>query len=159
MNVLKVEHENIESIEVLDSVTIDRQCIGSFRCLSEDRKNRILIIEDYRPLAEVVAMIFEDVGNVEIADNGSIGLTKVSNTYFDVIIADIEMPVMNGIEFFYQALKIHPNIRERLVFCSGSSKEEHQRFIQKYCLRYLSKPYGLEEIRGIVYEIIHETSR
>jgi YesN/AraC family two-component response regulator len=95
---------------------------------------------------------------VEIADNGSMALTKVSNTYFDVIISDIEMPIMNGIEFFYQALKIYPTIRERIVFCSGSSKVEHQRFIQKYCLRYLSKPYDLEEIRGVVYEIISETS-
>jgi len=159
MNALKVEHEISESIEVIDPVTIDRQCNSTFRYLSEDRKKRILIIEDNRSLAEVVSMIFEDEGHVEIADNGSIGLAKISHTYFDVIITDIEMPVMNGIEFFYQALKIYPNIRESIVFCSGSSKEAHQRFIQKYCLRYLSKPYDLEEIRGIVYEITSETSR
>ncbi len=158
MNVLKVEHKNTKSIEAIDPLTIDCQCSGNFRCLSEDQKNRILIIEDNRNLAEVVAMIFEDDENVEVADNGSIGLSKVSSTHFDVIIADIEMPVMNGIEFFYQALKIYPNIRERMVFCSGSSKESHQRFIQKYCLRYLSKPYDLEELRGIVYEIISEAS-
>ena len=157
MNELKIENENNESIDVMDSITHDRQCIGSFKCLSEDAKKRILIIEDHRSLAEVVAMIFEDFGNVEIADNGSIGLTKVSNTYFDVIVSDIEMPVINGIEFYYQAIKIYPNIKERIVFCSGSSKEAHQRFIQINCLRYLSKPYDLEEIRGIVYEIIRKT--
>lgn len=159
MNALKVEHENPERIEVIDPATFDRQCISSFRGVTEDRKKRILIIEDNRALAELVSMIFEDDGNVEIADNGSIGLTKVSNMYFDVIITDIEMPVMNGMEFFYQALKIYPNIRERIIFCSGSSKEAYQRFIHKYCLRYLPKPYGIEELRGIVYDIMSETAQ
>ena len=158
MNVLKIEDEKNESIDVKNAIPRERQRTGSFRCVSADAKKRILIIEDHRPLAEVAAMIFEDVGNVEIADNGSIGLTKVSDTYFGVIGADIEMPVMNGIEFFYQALKVYPNIRERIVFCSGSSQEAHQRFIQKNGLRYVSKPYELEEIRDIVYEIICEIS-
>ena len=158
MNVLKIEDEKNESTDVKNAIPRERRRTGSFRCVSEDAKKRILIIEDHRPLAEVAAMIFEDVGNVEIADNGSIGLAKVKDTYFDVIVADIEMPVMNGIEFFYQALKICPHIRERIVFCSGSSKEAHQRFIQNNGLRYLSKPYELEEIRDIVYEIIYEIS-
>jgi CheY-like chemotaxis protein len=159
MNALHVEHKNTESIKGIDPVTIDRQCISRFRGVTGDRKKRILIIDDNRNLAELMSMIFEDDGHVEIADNGSIGLTKVSTMYFDVIISDIEMPVMDGIEFFYQALKIYPNIRERIVFCSGSSKESHQRFIHKYCLRYLPKPYGLEELRGIVYDIMSETSQ
>jgi len=159
MNDLNVAHNNTENIEVIDQRTIVQQCIDSVQCLSENRENRILIIEDNRTLAEVMAMIFEEFGNVEIADNGSIGLNKISKTYFDVIISDIEMPIMNGIDFFYNALKFYPNIRERIVFCSGSSKEAHQHFIQKHCLRYLSKPFDTEEIRGIVYQIISETSR
>jgi two-component system chemotaxis response regulator CheY len=159
MNALQVEHKSTESRETIDPATIDRQCINSFQELTKDRKKRILIIEDNRNLADLMSMIFEDDGHVEIADNGSIGLSKISKTYFDVIISDIEMPVMNGVEFFYQALKIYPDIGERIVFCSGSSKEAHHRFIHKYCLQYLPKPYGIEELRGVVYDIMNDISQ
>ena len=155
---LKVEYQITECSEVHKMVTIDRQCMGGFQYVSGHRKNRILIIEDNRSLAEIVAMIFEDDHDVEIAENGSIALNKVSNTYFDAVISDIEMPVMNGVEFFYQALNICPSIRDKIVFCSGSSKEAHQRFIEKFRLKYLPKPYNSDEIRNIVNEIIHETS-
>ncbi len=159
MHELKTEMDFRDFRKAADTGCYDHQRAEQFRRLPGERTNRILIIEDNRALAEVAAMIVEDYGNVDIADNGSTGLTKVSNMYFDVIISDIEMPVMNGIEFFYQALKISPTIRERIVFCSGSSKEEHKRFIEKYSLRYLSKPYELEEIRRTVYEVINGTSR
>ncbi|UCH80769.1 MAG: response regulator [Nitrospiraceae bacterium] len=155
---LKAEYEITKSTEVKNLVTIDLQRTGSYHSLSGHRKNRILIIEDNRSLAEVVAMIFEDDGRVEIAENGNEGLTKLSNTYFDAVISDIEMPIMNGIEFFYQALKICPSIRDKIVFCSGSSKEDHHRFINKFCLKYLPKPYNLDDIRNIVTGIIRETS-
>ena len=79
MNILKVEHDNSESIEVIDPLTIDRQCTSSYRCLSEDRKKQILIIEDNRSLAEVVSMIFQDVGNVEIAEIRCRLLPRLSN--------------------------------------------------------------------------------
>jgi len=61
---------------------------------------RILIIEDELPLREAFALLLEAEGyEVAVAENGRIGLEKVESFQPDVILLDLLMPVMNGMEF------------------------------------------------------------
>ncbi|TCJ14983.1 diguanylate cyclase [Parasulfuritortus cantonensis] len=60
---------------------------------------KILLVEDSRSLAAVIGSRLESFGNeVTLAENGQIGFDKFVQASFDLILMDIEMPVMNGFE-------------------------------------------------------------
>lgn len=59
----------------------------------------ILFIEDDKPIAEMYARVLEREGySVEFAYNGNEGLQKAQGKHFDLILLDIMMPEMSGIE-------------------------------------------------------------
>ncbi|HEY1835282.1 MAG TPA: response regulator [Candidatus Saccharimonadales bacterium] len=61
---------------------------------------RILIIEDEQPLREAFALLLTSEGyEVAVAENGKVGLDKLSTFTPDVVLLDLLMPVMNGVEF------------------------------------------------------------
>ncbi len=60
---------------------------------------KILIVEDDRELSQLFAHVLSKHGySVKTADNGKIALEAIDEEYFDLIISDIMMPVMNGYE-------------------------------------------------------------
>ena len=67
-------------------------------CFSEDRN--ILAVDDYEDNLLLIQCIFETLGcNVRTVCNGTEGLTTVKQVYPDLIILDLMMPDMSGIEF------------------------------------------------------------
>ena len=65
----------------------------------EGEAMKILIIEDSRAVAAVMAARLGSLGHeVDIAENGAIGVDKFVSGQPDLIFMDIEMPVMNGFE-------------------------------------------------------------
>lgn len=63
---------------------------------------RVLIFEDHKINAEITALFLERIGCItEIAENGLIGLSMIKDSplnYYDFIIMDIKMPIMDGLE-------------------------------------------------------------
>lgn len=65
---------------------------------------RILIIEDEKPLREAFAFLFESEGyDVFLAENGKAGIEALPRARPDLILLDMLMPVMNGLEFLKAA--------------------------------------------------------
>ena len=65
---------------------------------------KVLIIEDEKPLRDIYAMILEKEGfKVNKAENGQAGMKKLKSFKPDLIILDMLMPVINGIEFLKRA--------------------------------------------------------
>ncbi|MFQ6032254.1 MAG: response regulator, partial [Candidatus Zixiibacteriota bacterium] len=62
-------------------------------------KNRILIIEDDKRLREVLKKILEREGfDVEMVGDGSTGISKSKQDFFDIALTDLKMPGIDGIE-------------------------------------------------------------
>jgi DNA-binding response OmpR family regulator len=69
---------------------------------------RILIIEDELPLREAFALLLKAEGyEVDVAENGRVGLEKVDSFQPDVVLLDLLMPVMNGMDFLKTETKRH----------------------------------------------------
>jgi DNA-binding response OmpR family regulator len=67
-------------------------------------KQRILIIEDEKPLREAFAFLLQSEGYaVELAENGKVGLDKLTTFKPQLVLLDMLMPIMNGIEFLREA--------------------------------------------------------
>ena len=160
MSVAASMHHHVTEIEnFLESLPEGRDHLHIVKSLPRAWKEQILIIDDDLAIAEFLRKLFSDIGQVETAVNGRDGLTKVKDKYFDVIISDVQMPVMDGIEFYQSALAIDPQIGQRIVFFTGSSTRAHTEFFRARQLRYLMKPAPIREIVRKVAEIMPKADR
>jgi CheY-like chemotaxis protein len=116
-------------------------------------KFRILIVEDDKPLRNLFEEVLKRIGSVETASNGQEALEKTREHFFNVIISDIDMPVMNGIQFYKRAAEFDPSIGRYFIFASGTVNSDTEGFFHEHDLRYLVKPFALKRLFETVQEV------
>jgi two-component system, cell cycle response regulator CpdR len=76
----------------------------------------VLVVDDMPSVSEVMAMMLEDLGcEVLMASTGDQALSILAQKHVDVLIADIDMPGMNGTELAQRATGRSPNLKVLLV--------------------------------------------
>ena len=80
---------------------------------------KLLLVEDDELVRVMLARRLKALCDVTIAMNGQEALDKLKDETFDLIVSDVDMPVMNGIEFFKRVKKDFPLFRKRFVFLTG----------------------------------------
>ncbi len=113
-------------------------------------ENKFLIVEDDAPLRFLLGHLLDEQGNIEMVENGKQALQKTRDHFFNVIISDVDMPVMNGLEFYREAAKENPDIRQHFVFCSGGITPDRKAFFKKHKLRYVEKPFGVDAFLQVI---------
>ncbi|MDD9946532.1 MAG: response regulator [Myxococcales bacterium] len=96
--------------------------------LSVCRRPRVLVVEDSSMARSELREALEDAYDVIEAKNGAEALSRAGNEAFDVVVADINMPVMGGIEFvrLLRGLPSHAQVPV-IVVTAESSDEVVQR--------------------------------
>ncbi len=75
---------------------------------------KVFLVDDHKIFVEGVANILEPVAAIEVvgwAHNGADTLVALNNIVADIVITDIEMPGMNGIELARNIKELHPEIK------------------------------------------------
>jgi DNA-binding NtrC family response regulator len=106
----------------------------------------ILIIDDERAIRKTLGEILSYEGyKIEEAADGEEGLKKFSATTFDVVLCDIKMPKMDGIEFLEKAKEINPDVP--IIVISGHGNiETAVEAVKKGAFDYISKPPDLNRM-------------
>ncbi len=103
---------------------------------------RILMVEDHflnQLATKKVLTTWSDYVTVDIAENGLIGFEAVRDNEYDLVLMDIQMPVMNGIE---AAKKIREISRVPIIaLTANSTKQEQEKCLEIGMNDYLSKPF------------------
>jgi CheY-like chemotaxis protein len=120
-------------------------------------ETKILVVDDSEPIVELLKAILRREGLVETAQNGKEALEKTVEHHFDVIVSDIDMPVLNGMEFYDRAVQMDAKIGERFLFFTGASTPERLAFFEKNNLQYMVKSLTVDKIKQAVGEIIKRT--
>lgn len=81
---------------------------------------------------------------VEAAANGTEGLDWVARANFDAIVTDIQMPSVDGAEFWRQAVALRPILLDRFLFCSALPLPTSM--ARDHSIRFLSKPFDLADL-------------
>jgi signal transduction histidine kinase len=107
---------------------------------------RVLLVEDEEAVRRPVARYLSRRGaDVAEAGHGEEALVRVRDFHPDVIVADLRMPVMDGLEFYQQLRAEDPRLAERLLFLSGDfSRFETLDGLTIPADRQLLKPVDLE---------------
>jgi two-component system chemotaxis response regulator CheY len=87
-------------------------------------QTNILVVDDVEAIRTFVSLVLERMGYefVETADSAEVALEKVQQVNFDLILLDIYLPSMSGLELLKQLSTISPN--SKVVMCSASSSDD-----------------------------------
>ena len=109
-------------------------------------KLRILLLEDDPNLGSVLQMhLSMNAYDVNLCENGKDGLKKWQEQTFDLILADIMMPQMDGFTFIETIRKTNQEIP--VIFLTAKSlKEDKIKGFQIGCDDYITKPFSIEEL-------------
>jgi CheY-like chemotaxis protein len=118
---------------------------------------KILIVEDETAIRELLSDVLKGMGHIETAANGQEGLDKTSKDFFNVVVSDIGMPVMNGMEFYLKAVEENPHFNRQFLFCTGDITPDVKKFLHERNLPHLEKPFSLKLLNRTVQEMMDKT--
>ena len=108
-------------------------------------RKRILIVDDDAMNLKRTQMILKKEYNVLLAESGNEALLKLRNEKIDLILLDIAMPVMDGLETFKRMKEASIDIP--VIFLTASGYEEDVRTaISLGAVNYLKKPFFPQEL-------------
>jgi two-component system response regulator AtoC len=110
----------------------------------------ILIVDDEKSQLSILNDILTDAGyEISTADNGIAGLKLLTKNNFPIILTDLKMPGMDGIELLRQALQINPETQVILMTAFGSIPSAVNA-IKNGAYDYLTKPFQKEDLLKVI---------
>jgi two-component system NtrC family sensor kinase len=109
---------------------------------------RVLVVEDEPALAQAVSEALVDAGfNVDRASDGEEGLTRLTEANYDLIVCDLKMPRIDGMQFYRAMAAATPALARRVIFVTGDvAGTDAERFLEETGCRWLSKPFRLGDL-------------
>lgn len=110
-------------------------------------KKNILVVEDDANVRESMAEYLGKIANVATAENGKVGLEYFQKKFLDVdlVISDIEMPVMNGLEMIEKIREMDMDVHIYIASSFGGSDILDQAF-NLGVNRFIEKPVKIFEL-------------
>ncbi len=113
-------------------------------------KTRILVVDDERSMREMLSILLEREGYEAVeAKNGQEALQLFETSLFDMVISDIQMPGINGIELLARIKKLAPEVPV-LMITAFATAEQAVDAIKLGAFHYFTKPFNNDEIRALV---------
>jgi PAS domain S-box-containing protein len=108
----------------------------------------VLVVEDEAALGAAVAESLQDDGfAVDRASDGIEALDRLSAQHFDLIICDLKMPRLDGIQFYRELEAKRPEMTARVMFVTGDvAGTDAERFLEDTGCRWLAKPFRLKDL-------------
>ncbi len=118
------------------------------------KKLNVIYIEDSRCVSKISMELFEDIFNrVDLAEDGMSALKKYKSSKYDLVICDINLPKINGLEVIKKILKIDEN--QAIVIISAYSELEYFSIMQEMNIKYfLKKPVNSKSLFKTIYKSI-----
>jgi two-component system chemotaxis response regulator CheY len=118
----------------------------------------VLIVDDSGVMRSMIQKSLQlsglDLGEVHQAANGREGLELLERQWIDLVVADINMPVMNGEEMI-QGMQANPGLKAipTIVVSTEGSRARIAR-LEGQGVRFVHKPFSPERIRDILREVL-----
>jgi len=118
---------------------------------------KFLVVEDNPVVREFIVNLLMRKGTAYAAANGKEGLELTRRHFFNVIVTDIEMPVMNGIRFYEEAVAEDPRWKGHFLFMTFNLAPDRAQFLKEESAPCVLKPFDPRELVALV-EVVARTS-
>ena len=122
-----------------------------------ENKTKIIIVDDHLLFREGIKLLIEMEGMGEViaeAENGQVFLNLLENLKPDLVLMDIEMPVMNGLEATQKALVLNPDLKI-MVLTMLNHKENYTEMISAGVIGFVLKTSGKQELERAIKTVIN----
>ena len=121
-----------------------------------EMKDRILVVEDEQAICEICRRVLTAEGlEVEIANNGKAAQHAIEGRKYEVLLLDIRLPLMDGIQVYHWLQEKHPELADRVIFSTGSViGEDTVAFLKQTSRPFLFKPVTPDELKEMVRKVI-----
>ena len=120
-----------------------------------DEKITILYVDDESVNLKLFEINFKKIFNVLTAESGAEGLEQLKvNPHTIVVISDMKMPGMNGIDFIRLAKKDFPHIRFFILTGFDITEEIADALNERLIHKYFRKPFNMKEIEDSILEFL-----
>jgi DNA-binding NarL/FixJ family response regulator len=120
-----------------------------------EKKYKVIIVDDHDMFRAGVIVLLGKSPKVEIigqASNGAEFLKLLDSLAPDVVLMDISMPVLNGIEATHQAIKLNPNIKILALSMFGE-EEYYYKMVEAGVKGFVLKSSGIHELEYAIEEV------
>ncbi len=119
-------------------------------------ESSILVVDDEPMIIDLLLEVLRDQGHrLDTASNGEEACRKVLSNTYDLVITDIRMPRMNGIEFYSTVVDERPDIKGKVIFTTGDlNSQEILDFFATVDAWVLPKPLEADGIRDMVSKVL-----
>ena len=120
--------------------------------MSEVKK--ILVVDDDKNIRRTVSMALESLDYfVHTAFDGKDAMVQLTGDKYDLIVTDLKMPGMNGMELLSQAIAKYPEIKIVLISAHGTVDNAVEA-MKLGAVDFLQKPFTPKELRNIVHRVL-----
>jgi len=115
---------------------------------------RILIIEDDEEMRALLKdSLLEDGIEFDSAENGSEAIRKLAEEPFDLVITDIRMPGLTGLDILPGIKKLQPETCIIVITAFGS-EEVRRKCFDRGAAAYLEKPINMSRLKTLIQEMV-----
>jgi len=123
-------------------------------------ENKILVVDDEKEIRDFLFKALSQIAGfrVELAENGEEALKKIEKEFFDLVLTDLKMPDMDGLQLVAEIAKSKPEILTVLMTGHGSIDSALEA-MKRGASDYLTKPLNLEEMFVRLQKVLEEKQR
>jgi signal transduction histidine kinase/CheY-like chemotaxis protein len=116
---------------------------------------RILVVDDDKPVAQALAIELGAAHEVVLASSGREALEILDgDRNFDLVLCDLMMPELTGIDVFEALQPVDPELARRMVFMTGGAfTPRAQQFLRTTPAAHIAKPFGPDTLAGLLDEV------
>lgn len=120
-----------------------------------DARLRLLFVDDEPSILRSYRRAFGKQHDVIAVTSGREALAEIAERPdFDLIICDLSMPMMSGMQLYYHVRERNPALVDRFVFATGgATQKDLEEFLRSVTNRVLEKPFDLAVLRGLIGDI------
>lgn len=109
---------------------------------------KILIADDIEGVRRMLTQSLEDEHQIVQANNGLEAVRLAQTESPEIVILDLDMPIMDGVEAARQIKQQGPAIK--IIAMTGQHNSENARLVKEICDAFLEKPFRVTELRETV---------
>ena len=124
---------------------------------AEDKVYNALVVEDSPPMRKMIVFALSRVRQINVfeANDGVDALRKIASTRFDIVLTDINMPILDGLKLI-KRLRADESYRDVpiIIITTEGAEEDRQRALALGATAYITKPIQAQQVIQRVREIL-----
>jgi PAS domain S-box-containing protein len=119
------------------------------------RRHRLLVVDDEPAVLRSIARGLRE-HEVLVVGDGQEALKRIEGGSFDLILVDLMMPTMTGMEFYERIKAERPDLAPRVMFLTAAVSPAIVAFLESVPNPHLQKPFDIGSLRRVVEDLLRE---